>query len=534
MNGREAISHDVGYITRIYPENAVSRKARQERKGKTTRYPAMAFLPPCLRPYSQMILNFFAPFAPLRETKSVLRLKTFQMLFIVSVFSLCFIPVPAPASSQPTPREFATGMRLTLSGKEALHELPLPVEAYRGSIRPDLGDIVVFNGSGEPVPFALIPPEAATPPVETRPLPIFPLKTHTGEAGTGLDLRVKTDATGAIINLTTGPGTTKEAPSFGFILDATKLDKPVAGIDLSWNVPPGNYLGTVQIAVSDDLEHWTTHGSGAVASLRTGGEAVDRRLIEFPAVKAKYYRLTLQPDKNLPLLTGATARLAATTARPEHRRLTILPASVKKTGNDYLFDTSGHLPIDRLSLIFPEVNTFVRVTFSSRPNDESPWQVRQRGLLYHLAQGETELATPPLEIPATTDRYWLVHVEEKGGGLGKGAPRLEIGWLPHRLVFVARGPEPFLLVFGSAREGLCNLRDDALLTTLQDGQQGRIRPAPAMAGPPETLGGIAALHPGISPATWKRWLLWGALILGVAILAGMAVRLYREIEKSES
>jgi len=348
-----------------------------------------------------------------------------------------------------------------------------------------------------------------------------------------LNLRIKTDATGAIINLTTGQGTTDEPPPSCFILDASRVERPVAGIELSWNESAGNYIGTAQVAMSDDLEHWTPHASGAVATLRTGGETVERRLIEFPAVKAKYYRLTLLPDKNMPLLTGAMARLAPTVTTPERRRLAIQSEVIRKPGNDYLFDTSGHLPVDRLSLIFPEANTFVRVTFSSRPDGKAPWQIRQRGLLYRLAQGDTKLATAPLELPATTDRYWLVHIEEKGGGLGRGAPQLEIGWLPHRLVFVARGPEPFLLVFGSAREGQCNLRDDTLLSSLQERQQNSIQPASATAGPAETLGGNAALRPGIAPATWKRWLLWGALILGVAMLAGMAVMLYREMGSGE-
>jgi hypothetical protein len=481
MNWRKAISHNVGYKARINPDEPVS------------------------------------------------MLKTFQMVFILSLFSLCLIPLPAPASSHPTPQDFAVGMRLTLSGKDALHELPLPVEAYRGAIRPDLGDIVVFNGNGEPVPFALIPAETVTTPAETRPLPIFPLKTRTGEGGALLNLRVDTNASGAIINLTTGPATTKEPAPSAYILDASRVERPVTAIDLSWSEASDNYLGTVEVAASDDLEHWTPHARGAVARLRTGGETVERRLIEFPVVKAKYYRLTLQQETNMPLLTGATSRLAPTSVLPERLRLSIHPMALKKQGNDYLFDTRAHLPIDRLSLIFPEVNTFVRVTFSSRPDDKSPWQVRQRGLIYRLAQGETELSTPPLEIPAIIDRYWLVHVEEKGGGLGSGAPQMEIGWLPQRLVFVARGPEPFRLAYGSAREGLCNLRDDALLTTLQERRQGRIRPAPASAGHPQTLGGNAALRPVIAPATWKRWLLWGLLILGVGMLAWMAVRVYREM-----
>lgn len=432
-------------------------------------------------------------------------------------------------AATPTPQDFAYGMRLTISGSEALNELPLPDEAYRGALYPDLADICVFNGSGEPVPFVLVPSAAPQAPAETRSLPLFPMPATAASTAGGTALQLRTDATGTIINLTTTPGQAPTRPPAGYVVDATHLDKAVAGLDLAWTAPAANYLGTVQVAVSDDLEHWTPHATAAVASLRIGGEALDRHTLEFPAVKAKYYRLTLSSEQGAPRLIGATARLAPTTAEPLRHWRPLPAAPVKGKPGEYLVDTGGHLPVDRLRLLFPEENTIARVTLSSRSDEKAPWTVRHQGLLYRLRQGGSELANPAVAMPATTDRYWLVCIEESGGGLGGGLPQLEVGWLPQRLVFVARGPAPFLLAYGSAREGLCALQDDAFLTTLQAPGHDKVQPAPASAGPQESLGGKAALKPRIPATTWKKAILWGVLVLGVALLAGMAVRLWRQM-----
>ncbi len=438
------------------------------------------------------------------------------------------IASPAPADTL-TPQDFAYGMRLTLSGSEALHELPLPDKAYQGALRPDLADICIFNGSGEPVPFVLVPSTAPQAPAETRPLPIFPLPAASAGSATGMALQVKTDATGAIVNLTTTPGQAPARPPTGYILDATRLEQLVAGLDLAWTVPAGNYLGTVQVAVSDDMEHWTHHAAGAVASLRAGSSTLERQNVEFSVVKAKYYRLYLIPEQGAPCLIGATARLAPTTSEPLRHWRTLTAAPVKGRPGEYLVDTGGHLPIDRLRLRFPEENTLVRATFSSRPDEKTSWTVRHQGLLYRLHQGGSELESTAVALPATTDRYWLIRIEDSGGGLGTGLPLLEVGWFPHRLVFVSRGPTPFLLAYGSAREGLCAPTDDAFLTTLQSPGQDKVQPAPASAGPQESLGGRAALRPRIPATTWKKAALWGGLVLGVVLLAGMAARLWRQM-----
>jgi len=57
----------------------------------------------------------------------------------------------------------------------------------------------------------------------------------------------------------------------------------------------------------------------------------------------------------------------------------------------------------------------------------------------------------------------------------------------------------------------------------------QIRPLPALAGASVESGGKNALRPAIPATTWRKLLLWGALLSGVLLLARMAWKLSREM-----
>jgi hypothetical protein len=125
-----------------------------------------------------------------------------------------------------------------------------------------------------------------------------------------------------------------------------------------------------------------------------------------------------------------------------------------------------------------------------------------------------------------------MRVEHSGGGLGKGRPQLRFGWVPEKLVFVARGNPPFTLAYGSARVRLDGRQGDALLTRFRELQKDNAVTRVAVTGPQMVLGGATVLSPGLTPQNWKTAVLWGALGLGVALLAWMATRVYKQLDKS--
>ncbi|NVN89177.1 MAG: DUF3999 family protein, partial [Desulfuromonadales bacterium] len=270
-------------------------------------------------------------------------------------------------------RDFARVMPLTLSARGALYELSLPAEVYLWSRRRDLGDLAVFNGRGEIVPFTLLEPEVARTPVPARQLPLFPLSAPAHSQWGDLSLQVRTNEHGAIVNLNTTRGVPPGRPATSYIVDASALDRPVTGFDLALSPSTRGYVGTVRVESSDGLQQWQTHASGAVATLVAGECQLGRDRIEFSAVKARYFRLNISPEMGSPGLESILARLEPPLAmiQREKQNLTITP--VRDRDGEYLARTSGPIPVDRVRLIFRADNSLASVAILSRPDDKSPW-----------------------------------------------------------------------------------------------------------------------------------------------------------------
>src|SRR5258706_15185347 len=72
------------------------------------------------------------------------------------------------------------------------------------------------------------------------------------------------------------------------------------------------------------------------------------------------------------------------------------------------------------------------------------------GLFFFFKQKTAyDITSPELQTGFTTDRYWLLRVDQRGGGIGAGGPKLEAGGVPHSLVFAARGAPPVQLAYGN-------------------------------------------------------------------------------------
>jgi hypothetical protein len=441
---------------------------------------------------------------------------------------------PACAGELPQLHDFARMIPLELSGTGALHELPLPEEVYTGSARRDLGDLALFNGAGEIVPFALIAPSTPRAEITGHDLPLFPLTNGTTQGAGGIALQVRTDRHGAIVTLDSAPGTASKNPVTRYVVDASGLDQPVAGFDVKLAPGGSGYVGTIRVDVGDDLKQWREHATGAVATLVADGSHLTRNRVEFPAVRARYFLLIIGPEQGAPRVTAVTARLSSppATQRRDTERHAMTP--FKGNDGDFLVKTGGQMPVDRLRLIFPDENSMAGVIFLSRPDDKSPWIERGCATFYRLRRDATVVESGPLEITPTTDREWLIRIRHPGTALGGRLPQLEIGWQPHRLVFAARGEPPFRLAYGSARTGNDTLCDNTLAAGLGTWERHQIKPQPVRAGTSVEAGGKRALRQRIPATTWHRALLWGALLLGVLLLVRMAWRLTKEMGLNDS
>ncbi len=443
---------------------------------------------------------------------------------------LCLLQGAAVAE---VPGDFAFAIPLASSGPAALFRIDLPQAVYEGVSRADLGDLRVFNAAGEPVPHAFLPRTVAAREKRTPlRLPFFALRGDTVAGVEGLDVRIERASGRAVLTINErGRAPARDAPLLGYLVDATAVELPLQALLLE--LPPGSHsvATRVRVDVSDDLARWTTLVADApVLQLEQGGQRLEQLRVEFSPRQARYFRLAW-PGVAQPLpLAGLTGEPGeALVDLPRHWKEVV--GSAEPAG-EYTFDLAGQFPVDRLRLTLPQPNSIASVEILARSRSNDPWRRIAVATVYRLGVGSGEVVNPELVIAPTSDRYWRLRVDPRGGGLGVRTPQLAAGWVPHGVVFAARGGAPFELAYGSGRAGPAAYPITTLVPGYRVEDAGQASPVPigqAITGSVRTLAGESAMR---TPVDWRRWALWGSLLLGVALLAGMALRLGRQLARS--
>ncbi len=455
------------------------------------------------------------------------------------------------ASAAEKPADYAYGLKIEASGSEALYDVTLPPAVYQGVTRRDLGDVRVFNAAGEVVPHALRPRRTEKADAgATVPLTLYPLKAPAGASIDGLAISVRRSASGAVsVDVKSGGAPAAALETVAYLIDLTAQDRALRALDLDWKATEG-FSGKLRVDASDDLASWRTLVAGApLLNLEVGGQRLQQKRVELPQQKAKYLRLAWMSDgaKNAaPEITVASGELAEKFIEAPREWAKFSATQDAKAGakpGEYIFDLKGQFPTDRLRLELPEPNTIVQVEVLARGTVEQQWRSVTRGVAYRLRQSGGEVASPDIQVGASSERWWMIRVDQRGGGLGSGMPVLNAGWVPHQLVFAARGTSPFTLAYGNrgAQAGALPIeslipgyRDDAgaSVRAAKTGTQPTVNVQATSAGSLSTqkeLGGEARLQEQVD---WKRWSLWGVLGLGVLVLGAMAWRLVKQLSST--
>jgi hypothetical protein len=117
-----------------------------------------------------------------------------------------------------------------------------------------------------------------------------------------------------------------------------------------------------------------------------------------------------------------------------------------------------------------------------------------------------------------------LQVDERGGGLGSTPPQIQVAVRASQLVFLQRGNPPYRLALGRAGVQSAALPLATLIPGYQPARLSKLGLAEVLL--PEEKAAAQAT-PAAARADWKRWGLWAVLLLGVGLLALMAVSLLR-------
>ncbi len=427
------------------------------------------------------------------------------------------------------PSDFSASAPVTPASSDALQRFVLPFDAYRDS-RRDLADVRVFNAKGEPVPIAFAgEPDMVRERERIVPLPLYPVSSLESTAGTGgTEVTIRTQD-GTLVEMRGRDAAARRAAvPVAYLLDASRLEEPLAALRFSWNPAPGAEVVPITVEASDDLEAWRTVSRATLWQLRQGKSDFGQgraRLV--PASSAKYYRITWSgaPGFRPRTIQGELEGKLRSAAR---ETLTVEGRAGEKPG-EFVFDLGARLPVEALRIVPAERNSIAWFTVFSRDPPDTDWHRVTASVFYRLQHGGREIESGATEIGRRSARGWMALADPRVGGIGSTPPKLEAQWRSAQVVFVARGPGPFRLAFGDREAKPAWVGVAALIPDYKRGDELKLPEAAVGAvegGPARRVGFLPERFAEIGP---RKLTLWATLILAVAILAFMAWRLHRQM-----
>ena len=435
------------------------------------------------------------------------------------------------------PADFGYGMALQTDGKDGVYKVSIPLDVYKVVRYADLRDVRVFNADGEVVPH-VVTRSAGSVSVKSEPieLPRFPIYASAQSKLGDLDLQIKRDAQGTVINLNNRSSVAGQNKLVGYLLDGNKVGPAVKEIELQWSDTIANYVGSVTLEASDDLATWRTLAKDApITRMKFGDHMLDQRRVKFAATPLIYLRISGSSadanDAPLPELTRVSAIPADISAEAPRSWSTMVGKPIANKPGEYEFDVGAQVPIDRIHVELPQMNTLIQAELLARANEKVEWQSVAQTTAYRITQNGRQFNSDDIQINRDGRRFWLVRIAQQGGGLGKDNPSLKVGWLADQILFLARGRGPFQLVYGA--EGVKS--GEVPITSLMLGGDGKggIQAQSIALSAPMPLGGEARLARLPEPFPWKKWMLWGVLGLGVLLMAWMASRLMGQMNEKK-
>ncbi len=439
------------------------------------------------------------------------------------------VAIAATSAWAEEPADFRSSAAIHAKAGESVQRVALPFEAYRDA-RRDLADLRIFNGRGEALPFAFASEEEAKR--EARAsirLAVFPVMAAASGRPENLDVVVRTDNEGAIVRVEgrrAGSGTPRPV---AWLLDASAVKDPLRALLPQWNARPGAEVASVTVEGSDDLKTWRTLTSrAAVVRIEQAGEKLEQRRVDLGAQKAKYLRVTAQPEAFE--LSGAEVELGEVVTPPAREKRIATAAAGAKPG-EYLYDLGARLPVEELRVVLPEVNSIAPFAVSARETPGASWQRIGSATFYRLMRGGVEIEAPALAMGHRPARYWMLQLDPRSPAPGGAAPSIEARWRPAQVVFVARGEGPYTLAFGNPDARATLLAVSQLIPGYEAHAEWKLPEASLgeVKGSVAAGGGWRAILGDTSP---RKALLWAVLVAAVLVMAWMAWRLQRQMRET--
>jgi len=470
---------------------------------------------------------------------------------IVTIAAL--IATGASAQTGPIrPDTFTNRAAVELKGSGPFHQLVLPFAVYQGIHQHDLADLRIFNGQGEVVPYALLRQQSQT--VSKRDevtLPIFPIVVSNNKEGDAGDLSVeiRKNTDGTLVAVKQSGTTIKNGKLVqGVILDASKIENNVRSLRL--DVGPSNEpFHAYTVSTSDDLQHWRTLKSHAqLVRMEHDGRRIERNSVEWDGNAGKYLRVLWADPERAPAIKSAGVGTVHTSYDQAARLWSEPIAASKQDDNIYGYSLPGRLPLEQVRINLPQTNTLTQLQVRhyvegyrydkrrhvSKEREQGAWVTLANEVVYRLQSPQGEVVSPEITLHARPENRLQLVIDKRGGGVGATPPTLQVGFVPHTLVFLARGPEPFTLAWGAPKVDAAALDIGTLVPGYSADKKLSAAQATLKLANIPTAANVATQTQQDSAAPASRGMLWAVLIIGLLVLGGMAAMLIKQMKQGSA
>ena len=481
------------------------------------------------------------------------------MKTLIALILAVSLAAPAAAQSPLRPQDFAYRGTIETGGTGPFHQLTLPLAVYEGAASADLADLRVFNGQGELVPYALLrsEPQNVSHQAESA-VPFFPLPApDKAAAGAGdISVTVRQSADGSLVSVHQQQAAKAEPGIItrGVVIDANTLKgRNVRSLRLVTGASAVPFQ-SFTLESSQDLAHWQTlKDDGQLVHLEHAGQRVDSDRVEWEGAAGRYLRLLWQAPKQAPEIKSVFLGTVENSAAQPVRIWSKEMAPTATGPGMYEYAWAGQLPLEKLRINLPQINTLAPVNIQYFPapprhkprlgwhhhREEARWVSLAQTVVYRLQAPQGEAKSADIELYGTEANRLRLVMDARSGGIGNTPPALQIGFVPHVLVFLARGNGPFVLAWGADGAEPATLPLQALVPGYDakaplNASQASLPPSGIVQAKPAPLGGKVAPEASSPPA---KWVLWAVLLGGLLVLGGMArslIRQLRETPKAES
>ena len=421
------------------------------------------------------------------------------------------------AEEAPEPKkaeEFAQVLAVAPQSGNQLGRVVVPAAALAEIKRSDLGDVRIFDARGRTLSLALgYGRSGESSLLKTHDLPAIALTV--GPDGTATPLPAD-DPAASPSEAASGDASAADASRAQVLIDTRAITLPVVGIELAVTMPP-RVAVTFTLERSADRKNWEPLADKVLLRPGSDPEMLGQPRIALPALALRGQTLRVSWEAGPDVAVTGARIFEAVERQPARVELETSGARLSNP-HELRFAPQLAVPIGAIRVAMTGPDGIVPVQLFGRDHSGQPWGLLARGT---LTQGAEPIS---LELSGASLREYRLVADQRSAGFSQ-VPTISLAVEPLTLFAAFNGDGPFNLAVGhpDARPAWFDPADLGKPSELLRAWR---RPAEvAIAGDAPVI----LLAPGApeEPLDPRKLALWGALLLGAAVLALAAWRVLR-------